>query len=83
MPVGHGTRVSLRHHGLVFGLVDQPTSDRHAAGWAHYLPRLAVVAAGANRGRTTGVPYRRRLGGGLVTGWSLPRRRRGTDCRSG
>ena len=41
-PVGRGTRVRLRHHGFV----DQPTSDRHAAGWEHYLPRLAVGAGG-------------------------------------
>ena len=41
-PVGRGTRVRLRHHGFV----DSPTSDRHAAGWEHYLTRLAVGAAG-------------------------------------
>ena len=45
-PVGRGTRVRLRHHGFV----DQPTSDRHAAGWAHYLPRLAAAAAGGEPG---------------------------------
>ena len=45
-PVGRGTRVCLRHHGFV----DQPTTDRHAAGWAHYLPQLAVAAAGREPG---------------------------------
>ena len=45
-PVGRGTRVRLRHHGFV----DQPTRERHAAGWAHYLPRLAVAAAGGEPG---------------------------------
>ena len=45
-PLGRGTRVRLRHHGFV----DQPTRDRHAAGWAHYLPRLVVAAAGREPG---------------------------------
>ena len=45
-PLGRGTRVRLRHHGFV----DQPTRDRHAAGWAHYLPRLVVAAAGGEAG---------------------------------
>ena len=45
-PLGRGTRVRLRHHGFV----DQPTRDRHAAGWAHYLPRLVVAAAGGEPG---------------------------------
>ena len=30
--------------------VDQPTSDRHAAGWEHYLPWLAVAASGGEPG---------------------------------
>ena len=45
-PAGRGTRVRLRHHGFT----DQATHDRHAAGWAHYLPRLAVAAAGRDPG---------------------------------
>lgn len=40
-PEGDGTRVTVVHDGL-------PPVERtlHAAGWAHYLPRLAAVAAG-------------------------------------
>ena len=45
-PVGRGTQVRLRHHGFV----DQSTTDHHAAGWAHYGARLAVVAAGGEPG---------------------------------
>ena len=45
-PVGRGTRVRLHHHGFV----DRPVRDRHAAGWAHYLSRLAVAAAGGEPG---------------------------------
>ena len=45
-PVGRGTRVRLRHYGFA----DQATHDRHAAGWAHYLPRLAAAAAGRDPG---------------------------------
>ena len=45
-PVGRGTRVRLRHHGFA----DQSTYDRHAAGWVHYLPRLAAAAAGGDPG---------------------------------
>ena len=45
-PFGRGTRVRLRHHGFV----DQPTRDRHSAGWARYLPRLVVAAAGGEPG---------------------------------
>lgn len=39
---GGGTRVTVSHDGL-------PDAERelHAAGWAHYLPRLAAAAAGA------------------------------------
>ena len=45
-PVGRGTRVRLHHHGLE----DRPARDRHAAGWAHYLPRLEAAAAGGEAG---------------------------------
>ena len=48
-PVGRGTRVRLHHHGFV----DRPARDRDAAGWAHYLPRLAVAAAGGEPGADT------------------------------
>ena len=45
-PVGRGTRVRLHHHGFA----EQLTRDRHAAGWAHYLTRLAVAAASGEAG---------------------------------
>lgn len=38
---GDGTRVTVVHDGL-----PGPERDLHAAGWAHYLPRLAAVARG-------------------------------------
>lgn len=38
---GAGTRVSVVHDGLP-GI----ERDLHAAGWLHYLPRLAAAAAG-------------------------------------
>jgi len=38
---GTGTRVSVVHHGL-----PAPERALHALGWAHYLPRLALAAAG-------------------------------------
>lgn len=34
-PLGRGTRVHLHHHSFV----ERPARDRHAGGWAHYLPR--------------------------------------------
>ena len=40
-PDGEGTRLTLLHHGL-----PEPARDPHAEGWAHYLGRLAPVAAG-------------------------------------
>ncbi len=42
---GDGTIVHLTHRGL-------PSSERsmHEAGWAHFLPRLGVVAAGGDPG---------------------------------
>ena len=53
--VGRGTRVRLRHHGFV----DQPTSDRHAAGWAHYTCRgwRSPAPAGCPE-QTNGAPER-------------------------
>jgi uncharacterized protein YndB with AHSA1/START domain len=38
---GSGTRVTVVHDGL-----PDEERDLHAAGWAHYLPRLAAVASG-------------------------------------
>jgi uncharacterized protein YndB with AHSA1/START domain len=45
---GDGTLVRLTHRGL-------PREDRsiHAAGWDHYLPRLAISAAGGDPGPDT------------------------------
>ena len=44
-PDGGGTVVELAHSGL-------PPEElpRHGVGWDHYLPRLAVVAAGGDAG---------------------------------
>jgi uncharacterized protein YndB with AHSA1/START domain len=41
MAEGSGTRVTVVHDGL-----PDPERELHARGWAHYLPRLATVAAG-------------------------------------
>jgi uncharacterized protein YndB with AHSA1/START domain len=41
VPEGTGTRVTVVHDGL-----PDPERELHARGWAHYLPRLAAVAAG-------------------------------------
>ena len=38
---GSGTRVTVVHDGL-----PDVEKELHARGWAHYLPRLAAVAAG-------------------------------------
>lgn len=43
---GAGTLVTLRHEGLA-----PEQAERHAAGWRHYLERLAVAATGADPGR--------------------------------
>jgi uncharacterized protein YndB with AHSA1/START domain len=46
VPDGDATVVRLRH-------LDLPTEERvqrHRAGWGHYLPRLAVAAAGGDPG---------------------------------
>ena len=40
-PDGDGTLLTLLHHGLA-----DRARDAHAEGWAHYLARLAPVAAG-------------------------------------
>jgi len=38
---GSGTRVAVVHDGL-----PEADRERHARGWAHYLPRLAAAAGG-------------------------------------
>jgi uncharacterized protein YndB with AHSA1/START domain len=45
IPDGDGTIVRLRHSGLV-----AEEAMEHAQGWDHYLPRLAVAAAGGDPG---------------------------------
>ena len=45
-PDGDGTLVHLRHGGL-----SSESAGAHAEGWEHYLPRLALVAAGLDPGR--------------------------------
>jgi uncharacterized protein YndB with AHSA1/START domain len=44
-PDGEGTLLQFRHLGLPADAVDD-----HAGGWAHYLNRLAVAAAGGDPG---------------------------------
>ena len=46
VPEGSGTRLRFTHRGLP----TQKAADSHTTGWDHYLPRLAVVAAGADPG---------------------------------
>jgi len=46
---GDGTIVRLVHRGL-----PAPAVEPHAAGWRHYLARLAVAAAGGDPGPDTG-----------------------------
>ncbi|WP_277212931.1 SRPBCC family protein [Isoptericola croceus] len=50
-PTSTGTRVMLTH-------ADLPDADLegHADGWAHFLPRLRVVATGGDAGRDDWVP---------------------------
>lgn len=44
-PDGGGTVLRLRHYGL------PPEAEaQHAEGWEHYLPRLALAAAGQDPG---------------------------------
>jgi len=45
VPDGHGTLVRLTHRGL-----PEAAQEEHAAGWDHFLPRLASVAAGGDPG---------------------------------
>ena len=45
IPDGDATVVRLRHTGLA-----QDQQDGHAEGWEHYLPRLAMAAAGQDAG---------------------------------
>ncbi|HXJ67098.1 MAG TPA: SRPBCC domain-containing protein, partial [Actinomycetota bacterium] len=44
-PDGEGTLVRLTHRGL-----PDETKPEHGAGWDHFLPRLATVAAGGDPG---------------------------------
>ncbi|CAM5363648.1 SRPBCC family protein [Leifsonia shinshuensis] len=44
-PLGSGTRVQVRHTDL-----PEPRVAGHRAGWAHFLPRLAVAASGGDPG---------------------------------
>jgi uncharacterized protein YndB with AHSA1/START domain len=46
VPDGGGTRLLFTHRGLP----TRESADRHAVGWEHYLPRLAVAAAGGDPG---------------------------------
>ena len=45
-PDGDGTILRLRHSGLT----EEAIAQRHAVGWEHFLPRLAIVAAGGDPG---------------------------------
>ena len=45
VPIPTGTRLHLVHRGL-----DGPMADAHAGGWANYLGRVALVAAGREPG---------------------------------
>lgn len=47
----NGTRVDLVHTGLPDTLL-----DGHRDGWAHFLPRLRIVAAGGDAGTDHWVP---------------------------
>ena len=44
-PITAGTRVDLRHLDL-----PEPAVPGHAHGWAHFMPRLKVTAAGGDAG---------------------------------
>jgi uncharacterized protein YndB with AHSA1/START domain len=46
LPRDHGTLVRVTHGGLSTAAA----VDRHARGWDHYLPRLAVAATGGDAG---------------------------------
>jgi len=45
-PAAGGTRLTFVHSGLT----DPGEVERHAAGWDHYLARLAIAAAGGDPG---------------------------------
>ena len=45
-----GTLLRMTHSGLP----NQAQCDSHAKGWAHYLGRLTMAAAGQNPGADTG-----------------------------
>ena len=49
--IGGGTRVDLCHSDL-----PEPAVRGHAYGWAHFLPRLAVVGAGRDAGEDSWQP---------------------------
>jgi len=51
VPDGEGTIVRLVHRGLPAAAVEP-----HAAGWRHYLARMAVAAAGGDPGPDRGIP---------------------------
>lgn len=44
-PDGNGTRLRLVHRDI-----PREATDDHAGGWDHFLPRLAIVAAGGDPG---------------------------------
>jgi uncharacterized protein YndB with AHSA1/START domain len=46
VPEGGGTRLRFVHRDLP----SQESAERHALGWDHYLPRLAVAAGGGDPG---------------------------------
>lgn len=50
-PTAKGTRVDLVHSAL-----PEPQVAGHADGWAHFVPRLAVRAAGGDPGPDTWIP---------------------------
>lgn len=59
-PIKQGTRVHIHHYGLP----SEEQRDSHRLGWAHYLGRLGIVAAGNDPGpdawRKCDPPGRRR-----------------------
>ncbi|HEX8646619.1 MAG TPA: SRPBCC domain-containing protein [Thermoleophilaceae bacterium] len=46
LPAGAGTLLRLRHHDLP----GPEAAASHRRGWDHYLPRLAIAAAGGDPG---------------------------------
>lgn len=47
-PQSNGTLVQIRHYGLA------GSSEFHGFGWDHYIPRLAIAAAGRDPGKDDG-----------------------------